>query len=184
MSGMTALLLFIVNLVSHMPKSDQGSLQQSYKVVPRTLVFIFRGDEVLLIKGAPTKRLWANLYNGIGGHIERGEDVLNSARRELIEETGLTHEGLIFCGSVIIDVSPEVGVGIYVFYGDWAGGKINESVEGRLQWCKVQDLTQIACVSDLPELVQHVLAAKESKTCFFAFYSYDEDNQLVIKFVD
>jgi predicted NUDIX family phosphoesterase len=57
-----------------MPKSDQGVHTKRYQIIPRVLIFIFDGDRVLLIKGAPNKRLWANQYNGIGGHIERGED--------------------------------------------------------------------------------------------------------------
>lgn len=75
-----------------MPLSDQGVSTQRYKLIPRTLIFLKRGDKVLLHKGAPHKHIWANLYNGIGGHIERGEDVLNAARRELNEETGLDAE--------------------------------------------------------------------------------------------
>ena len=52
-----------------MPKSDQGidvSLKhQRYTVIPRTLVFITRSDCVLLLRGSPQKRIWANQYNGI-----------------------------------------------------------------------------------------------------------------------
>jgi len=56
-----------------MPKSEQGVTFDRYAIIPRTLIFITRegpsGLEVLLIKGAPTKRLWANRYNGVGGHV-------------------------------------------------------------------------------------------------------------------
>ena len=38
--------------------------------------------EVLLLRGAADKRLWANRYNGLGGHVEAGEDVLSAAKRE------------------------------------------------------------------------------------------------------
>ncbi len=72
-----------------MPASDQGVHNDRYQVIPRSLIFVRRGEQVLLLKGAAHKRLWANLYNGIGGHIERGEDALSAARRELAEESGL-----------------------------------------------------------------------------------------------
>jgi len=73
-----------------MPHSDQGVTADRYTVIPRTAIFLRRGDSYLLLKGAPTKRLWANKYNGLGGHVERGEDVLSATRRELLEETDLT----------------------------------------------------------------------------------------------
>ena len=49
-----------------MPANDQGVNLERYMLVPRTLIFLTRGDQVLLLKGAADKRLWAGLYN-VGG---------------------------------------------------------------------------------------------------------------------
>jgi 8-oxo-dGTP diphosphatase len=86
------------------------------------LIFITRGEQVLLIRGAPTKRLWANLYNGIGGHVERGESLLQAACRELHEETGLTPAGLALpglwlCGILSVDTGTSPGIGVFIFRG-------------------------------------------------------------------
>ena len=76
-------LRFAFHALRPMSKNDQGidvSLKrQRYTVIPRTLVFITRDERVLLLRGAPTKRIWANKYNGIGGHIERDEDIYSAA---------------------------------------------------------------------------------------------------------
>lgn len=64
-----------------MPSSDQGINRERYMLIPRMLIFLRRGESVLLLKGAPTKRLWAGKYNGVGGHVERGEDILSAARK-------------------------------------------------------------------------------------------------------
>ena len=93
-------------------------------LIPRTLTFIFHEEKVLLIKGAPHKRLWANKYNGVGGHIERGEDVFSSARREVREETGLDLPSLALCGTVIVDTGENVGIGIFIFRGEYQGGNL------------------------------------------------------------
>ena len=102
-----------------MPKSDQGievSLKrQRYTVIPRTLVFITRDDKVLLLRGSPQKRIWANKYNGIGGHIERDEDIYSAAQREVIEETGLDVENLRLVGLINIDGDQPTGIMLFVF---------------------------------------------------------------------
>ena len=65
-----------------MPRADQGvaASRGRYQVVPRTLCFVTHEDAVLLLKGAPTKRIWPGRYNGLGGHVEPDEDVLAAAQ--------------------------------------------------------------------------------------------------------
>src|SRR5512137_2765252 len=121
-----------------MPKQDQGidvSLKrQRFTVIPRTLVFITRGDQVLLLRGSPQKRIWANKYNGIGGHIERDEDIFSAALREIREETGLDVEGLRLVGLINIDGDHPTGIMLFVFTVLSRWDDPIPSEEGALEW--------------------------------------------------
>jgi 8-oxo-dGTP diphosphatase len=150
-------------------------------VIPRVLIFVTRGDQVLLIKGAPTKRLWANRYNGIGGHIERGEDALSAARREMAEETGLKGVGLRLAGTLLVDASERVGICLFIFAGECAAGDLIPSEEGALEWVSVGRLNEYPLVEDVKSLIGRILAMRPGDAPFSARSYYDGSEQLVVE---
>jgi 8-oxo-dGTP diphosphatase len=163
-----------------MPKTDQDITKDRYMLVPRTAVFIRRGDEYLLIKGAPTKRLWAGKYNCLGGHVERGENILFSAQRELFEETGLQSD-LWLCGTVIVDAG-NAGVCLFVFCGENIQGEVKASEEGTVEWVKIGAVPNLPVVEDLPILLERIGSMRRGDPPFSARSYYDANDQLKVVF--
>jgi 8-oxo-dGTP diphosphatase len=163
-----------------MSVSDQGIRKDRYAVIPRVAVFLRRGDSYLLLKGAPTKRLWANKYNGLGGHVERGEDALSAAKREVLEETGLS-VNLWLCGTVIVDAG-ETGVCLFIFSGEVLEGEPKPSEEGLAEWIEIQRIGELPVVDDLPVMLARIHGMKRGDPPFFARSFYEEEGKLVIKF--
>lgn len=115
---------------------EQFNDRGRYMVIPRTLVFLTRGDQVLLLRGAPTKRLWAGRYNGLGGHVEPGETFAAAALREVEEEAGIAPaqiRDLALRALINIEGVPH-GVLLAVFIGEALTAAVRPSREGTPEW--------------------------------------------------
>lgn len=148
----------------------------AYLVVPRTLCFLLDGEEVLLIRRSLHKRLFPGKVNGIGGHVEAGEDVLESARREIREESGLAVDQLWLAGVVHVDgglgqaapladgVTP--GVVVFVYLGAAPGRAVQASEEGDLFWASLNALDDLDWVDGDPRLLRLALEAWANRRPF------------------
>jgi 8-oxo-dGTP diphosphatase len=151
------------------------------------LVFVLNGGDVLLLKGAPDKRIWANRYNGVGGHLEPDEDIYAAALRETREETGLDVQALRFEGLVNVDAGSMTGIMLAVFTGRSASRETVPSVEGTLEWVPLDALEGYDLVEDVPVLLSRIVGRAAGAPPFFARYWYAPagaagDEQLQIEF--
>lgn len=152
-------------------------LADRYLVVPRTIIFIIRDNQVLLQKASDTKKIFPGYYNGIGGHIERGETPLECAQRELLEETGLSCTDLTLTGTVHIDVAEKQGILLFVFIGSQIQGSIRGSAEGEVHWISLSEIEGLRILDDVPDLINNSLISIDYGKQFFGKYLYDLEGQ-------
>ncbi|HNS03793.1 MAG TPA: NUDIX domain-containing protein [Anaerolineae bacterium] len=143
-----------------------------YLAVPRTLCFILHGDDVLLIQRGQHKRLFPGKVNGVGGHVEAGEDVAASAVREIYEETGLMVHDLWLAGVVHIDSrlgqaepladGARPGVMVFVFTAQARDRATRASEEGELLWVPLDEVHALDWPEGNPQLLLLALEARQT----------------------
>ncbi len=155
-----------------------------YATTPRTLIFVTHDDAVLLVRGAPHKGWWAGRLNGVGGHVERGEDVWTSARRELAEETGLSDVADLRLAAVInaaLGDGPQ-GILLFVFTARAHDRAVQPSAEGALEWVAMRDLDCQPVIPDLRVLLPRILDRPPDAPPLFAHYDVDERGVMTVQF--
>ena len=138
---------------------------------------------MLLLKGAPSKRLWANRYNGLGGHVEADEDVLAAAQRELAEEAGISGVDLHLVGVIHIDtgqdeIGPLPGILVFVLRGQSHRREVLSTAEGTPEWIPLSRLTDYPLVDDLHQVIPLALAGE----FFYGHYRPDPQGEMVYTF--
>ncbi len=151
-------------------------------VVPRVLCFLLYEEDVLLLYGASDKPLWASRYNGIGGHVESGEDIYSAARREIEEEAGIPFADLRLRG--VVHVAPEGDeppVMMFVFTAQALSPFVRSSPEGTPVWVP-QDMvgTLEGVVGDVPVLLEWALNMQPDDPPFSAYSTRDEKGQILL----
>jgi 8-oxo-dGTP diphosphatase len=160
---------------------DQTTPTHTYQHTARTLTFLTNDNNVLLLKAAPTKTLWPNLYNGIGGHVEPGETIWDSAIREIREETGIyTIDNLLLRGIITIDQTTNTGIILFVFSGTTLTTELTSSREGTPAWIPIINVPEISCVEDVPTILRTITSMQPHHQPFYAHYHYQENNHLHI----
>lgn len=122
----------------------------AYTPILATLAYVLSPDgrQVLLIhrNRRPDDPHYGK-YNGLGGKLDPGEDVVAGIRREVREEAGLECESLRFCGTISWPGFGKQGEDWFGFafrVDRWYGVPKKGNEEGSLEWV---DLDRIL---DLP----------------------------------
>lgn len=131
-------------------------------------------DESYLLLHRIKKKNDVNFHKwiGIGGKFEEGESPEECAKREILEETGLTVESLEYRGIVTFNCPPYETDYMHLFTSKKFSGNLIECDEGNLEWIKKKELGN----TELWEGDYIFLDLIEKNMPFFSLkLSYDSD---------
>lgn len=147
-----------------------------FQVIPRVIAFIYRDDQVLLIHREKQNAFAYGKWNGVGGHIEKGEDPLTAIRREVKEETGLSIQDFNLNAIAFISTEKITGICLFIFSAYCLNDDMKSSSEGEVRWIKRNDLQKINIVKDVPFLLDVISQSKKTEEVLILKYIYMEGN--------
>ena len=90
-----------------------------------------------------------------GGHVEPGESFVESVIREVWEETGLTIENPILCGTKQFHtINGNIRYVVFFYKTDRFSGELRPSREGNVFWIPRKDLHNYVLADDFENMVK------------------------------
>lgn len=86
-------------------------------------------------------------YNGLGGKMEPGEDIISCLRREIMEEAGVICEDIILRGTINwygFGAGGENWFGFIFLVQEFSGEPYHSNDEGDLLWMNVDELHSLS----------------------------------------
>ena len=111
-----------------------------------------------------------------GGHIEPGESFVESVIREVYEETGLTIENPVLCGTKQFPTKNGERYVVFFYKTNRFSGELKSSDEGKVFWIPKADLPKYRMVEDFLDMVKVFEQDDLSE-----FYYYKEDGNWRLK---
>jgi 8-oxo-dGTP diphosphatase len=105
------------------------------------------GTKVLLIhRNARPDDQHYGKYNGLGGKLEPGEDIVSGMKREIREEAGIEAEELVLRGTINwpgFGKNGEDWFGFVFRIDRWSGTPNTQNAEGALEWVDVHSMAEL-----------------------------------------
>ncbi len=111
-----------------------------------------------------------------GGHVEPGESFVEAVIREVYEETGLTIENPILCGTKQFQTKDNARYVVLFYKTNRFSGTLRSSEEGEMLWVKRSELRDYPLVPDFEAMLQVMDSDSLSE-----FYYYKEDGDWKLK---
>jgi 8-oxo-dGTP diphosphatase len=107
-------------------------------------VLVFRDGRMLSMRRAATEEAGRGLWEGVSGRVRAGEDPIEAARREVVEETGMrvrVHSRPITAYAALRRGEPMT---VIVFAADHEDGEVVLSEEhDAFRWCQQTELSEL-----------------------------------------
>lgn len=121
----------------------------AYTPILATLAYILSPDrkKVLMIhRNARPDDLHYGKYNGLGGKLSDGEDVVSGLCREIEEESGLTPIDISLRGTVSwpgFGKNDEAWFGFIFRIDSFTGTQLDGNAEGALEWIEMERIADL-----------------------------------------
>lgn len=118
-----------------------------YTPILATLIYVLsadRGKVLMVHRNARADDAQLGKYNGLGGKLERDEDVYSGAARELREESGLEIDAMRMRGTISwpgFGRNGEDWFGFLFVVDAFRGEPPASNAEGELHWVALRDLS-------------------------------------------
>lgn len=147
-------------------------------------MFVHKDGKVLVIKRSPEKIDLPDVIHPIGGKIDASEDPLQAAKREVMEEAGITVHKVRL--QVVITEVPDPEDPqykqtwlIFDFWGDYLSGELKQTDEGELIWLTPDELRSAKKIASMNETIEYIL--NKSAEPVFARFQYDKYRNIIDK---
>lgn len=149
-------------------------MKRTENVELTVLCLIHKNDKYLLQDRV--KKDWKG-YTLPGGHIEKGESIVDAVVREMKEETGLTVYNPKLCGVKQFPLDDGRYI-VFLFCADEFSGQVISSEEGTMHWVNKDDLSNVNTVEDFQELLRVMLDENLNE---FQYVIEDNKWKIIIK---
>lgn len=122
-----------------------------------TVLCLIHKDEKYLLQNR-VKKDWKG-YTLPGGHIEKGESIVDAVIREMKEETGLTIKNPNLCGVKQFPIEGGRYL-VFLFETEQFEGELVSSEEGEMYWINKEELSTVNVVNDFDDLLEVMLSAQ------------------------
>jgi len=125
------------------------------------------GSKVLVIDRQ--KKDWPGITFP-GGHVEKNESFVEAVIREVYEETGLTIQDPVLCGTKQFQEDDDTRYVVLFYKATRFSGQLASSSEGDVFWVDRKDLPSYSLSLDMEDMVQVMESENLSE-----FYYYKEN---------